>query len=250
MVLALGFFIVALIYSSVGFGGGSTYIALLALSEQSSSVVPVIALTCNILVVAIGSFMAIVRRGVNWRLSVPFFSASVPMAFVGGWLPLTDNIYFLLLAVSLLASSLVMMFASYEEKASVTTRLRWPLASLIGGFLGLLSGMVGIGGGIFLAPILHHLRWASAKTIAAICSVFILVNSIAGLSGQLLKTGVATWIDTAYGHLPLLMAVTIGGFLGARIIIEGINQHQVKRATSILIFLVGLRLLWQTVASS
>ena len=248
MILALGFLLVALIYSSVGFGGGSTYIALLAVSDQPVAYIPIVALSCNILVVAIGSFMALVRRGVDWRIAAPFFLASVPMAFVGGTLRLTDQVFFLLLAISLLVSAVLMVVDTQTENIEGSRHSQWPLAFGIGGCLGLLSGMVGIGGGIFLAPVLHYLRWSSAKTIAAICSLFILVNSSAGLLGQVVKVGAETWVDAMSANVLLLLAVVIGGIIGGRVVIEGINQRQVKRATAVLIFLVGLRLAWQTLS--
>jgi len=248
MILALGFLLVALIYSSVGFGGGSTYIALLAVSDQPVAYIPIVALSCNILVVAIGSFMALVRRGVDWQIAAPFFLASVPMAFIGGTLRLTDQVFFLLLAISLLVSAVLMVVDTQTENIEASRHSQWPLALGIGGFLGLLSGMVGIGGGIFLAPVLHYLRWSSAKTIAAICSLFILVNSSAGLLGQILKVGAETWVNAMSLNALLLLAVLIGGVVGARVVIEGINQRQVKRATAVLIFLVGLRLAWQTLS--
>ena len=248
MILALGFLLVALIYSSVGFGGGSTYIALLAVSDQPVVHIPIVALSCNIIVVAIGSFMALVRRGVDWRIAAPFFLASVPMAFIGGTLRLTDQVFFLLLAVSLLVSAVLMLVDTQTENIEASRHSQWPLALGIGGFLGLLSGMVGIGGGIFLAPILHYLRWSSAKTIAAICSLFILVNSSAGLLGQILKVGAETWVNAMSLNALLLLAVLIGGVVGARVVIEGINQRQVKRVTAVLIFLVGLRLAGQAMS--
>lgn len=248
MILALAFLLVALIYSSVGFGGGSTYIALLAISDQPVVHIPIVALSCNILVVAIGSFMALVRRGVDWRIAAPFFLASVPMAFIGGTVRLTDEVFFLLLAVSLLVSAVLMLVDTQTENIEGSRHSQWPLALGIGGFLGLLSGMVGIGGGIFLAPILHYLRWSSAKTIAAICSLFILVNSSAGLLGQIFKLGADTWANAMSVNALLLLAVVIGGIIGGRVVIEGINQRQVKRTTAALIFLVGLRLAWQTVS--
>ena len=173
--LAIGFFVVALIYSAVGFGGGSTYIALLALSGHPAEVIPLIALPCNIAVVTVGSYLAVRRRDFDWRLSIPFFVASVPMAFIGGLIPLDATLYFLLLGMSLVFAGISLMLRIAPDDRALSQR-RWGLAGGIGAVLGLLSGMVGIGGGIFLAPILHHLRWASSKTIAALCSFFILIE--------------------------------------------------------------------------
>ena len=242
--LAIGFFVVALIYSAVGFGGGSTYIALLALSDYPAEVVPLIALPCNIAVVSVGSYLAVHRRDFDWRLSVPFFVASVPMAFVGGLIPLDATVYFLLLGLSLAIAGVSLIVRTAPDGATTLGARGWGLASVIGGGLGLLSGMVGIGGGIFLAPILHHLRWASSKTIAALCSFFILINSLSGLAGQTLKTGTDSAISGLYEAIPLLIAVVLGGVVGGRFVIEGFANQRVAQLTGLLVLLVGLRILW------
>jgi len=242
--LAIGFFVVALIYSAVGFGGGSTYIALLALSDHPAEVIPLIALPCNIAVVSVGSYLAVNRRDFDWRLSVPFFVASVPMAFVGGLIPLDATVYFLLLGFSLAIAGVSLIVRTAPDGATTLGARGWGLASVIGGGLGLLSGMVGIGGGIFLAPILHHLRWASSKTIAALCSFFILINSLSGLAGQILKTGTDSAISGLYEAIPLLIAVVIGGVVGGRFVIEGVANQRVAQLTGLLVLLVGLRILW------
>ncbi len=242
--LAIGFFVVALIYSAVGFGGGSTYIALLALSGHPAEVIPLIALPCNIAVVSVGSYLAVHRRDFDWRLSVPFFVTSVPMAFVGGLIPLDATLYFFLLGLSLAIAGVSLIVRTVPDDATTLGAHGWGLASVIGGGLGLLSGMVGIGGGIFLAPILHHLRWASSKMIAALCSFFILINSLSGLVGQILKTGTASAASGLYEAMPLLIAVFIGGVVGGRFVIEGVANQRVAQLTGLLVLLVGLRIMW------
>ena len=242
--LAIGFFVVALIYSAVGFGGGSTYIALLALSGHPAEVIPLIALPCNIVVVSVGSYLAVNRRDFEWRLSVPFFVTSVPMAFVGGLIPLDATHYFLLLGLSLAIAGVSLIVRTAPDDAATPGKHGWGLAGVIGGVLGLLSGMVGIGGGIFLAPILHHLRWASSKTIAALCSFFILVNSLSGLVGQILKTGTASAVTGLFGAIPLLIAVIIGGVIGGRFVIEGSANQRVAQLTGLLVLFVALRIFW------
>lgn len=241
--LVIGFFVVALVYSAVGFGGGSTYIAVLALTGQPAEVIPLIALPCNIVVVTVGSYLAVHRRDFDWRLSVPFFVTSVPMAFVGGLIPLDATIYFLLLGTSLAFAGVSLMIRVAPDESNIRYR-SGRLAGVIGGGLGLLSGMVGIGGGIFLAPILHHLRWASSKTIAALCSFFILINSLSGLAGQILKAGAASAVSGLYEAIPLLIAVAIGGVVGGRFVIEGVANQRVAQLTGLLVCTVGLRILW------
>ena len=240
--LAFAFFIVATLYSAVGFGGGSTYIALLALSGQPAELIPLIALPCNIAVVAVGSYLAVYRRNFDWRTSAPFFVTSVPMAFIGGLVSITASVYFFLLGVCLIGAAISLLLRrAPDESESFPQSSR--LASIIGGGLGFVSGMVGIGGGIFLAPVLHHLRWASAKTIAALCSFFILINSLSGLAGQALKMGTDAVLMGISVGAPLLMAVTIGGVVGGRFVIEGVAHQRVAQLTGILVLLVGVRTL-------
>ena len=241
--LLVAFFFVAVIYSAVGFGGGSTYIALLALSDQPAELIPLVALPCNILVVTLGSFFAVSRRDFDWRMATPFFVSSVPMAFIGGIVRIDASFYLLLLGLSLALAGVSLCVRRAPDDALIATK-PWTFATLIGGGLGLLSGMVGIGGGIFLAPILHHLRWASSKTIAALCSFFILINSISGLAGQLIKTGTEQAILQLTQGLPLLLAVALGGVLGARFVIEGVTHQRVAQLTGVLVLVVGLRILW------
>jgi uncharacterized membrane protein YfcA len=200
-------------------------------------------------VVTVGSYLAVRRRDFDWRLSIPFFVASVPMAFIGGLIPLDATLYFLLLGMSLVFAGISLMLRIAPDDRALSQR-RWGLAGGIGAVLGLLSGMVGIGGGIFLAPILHHLRWASSKTIAALCSFFILINSLSGLAGQTLKTGAASAVSGISATMPLLLAVVIGGVIGGRFVIEGVANQRVAQLTGLLVLVVGLRILWSWVSYS
>ena len=243
--IPLAFFVTAALYASVGFGGGSTYTALLALTISDISLVPILSLCCNIAVVGLGSYWAMARRAFNWRLAAPFIIGSVPFAFIGGLMPLSDNVYLLLLATSLLLAGLRLMFIGDVEVAQPAPRQNTALAFAIGAGLGLLSGMVGIGGGIFLAPILHYLRWSHAKAIAALSSFFILVNSVSGLIGQLVKTGTEVLPMLVGTLIPLLLMVVLGAVLGGRILLERFSQTHMRRITALLIILVALRLFWQ-----
>lgn len=242
--LPLAFFLTAALYASVGFGGGSTYTALLVLSVSEIWAVPILSLSCNILVVAMGSYWAVSRRSFDWRQAAPFLLSSVPFAFIGGFLPLRDNVYLLLLALSLLAAGLRLLFITDQTPIMVKGKQSPALAFGIGSGLGLLSGMVGIGGGIFLAPILHYLRWSDAKSIAALASFFILVNSLSGLAGQLAKTGPAVVPELAETLLPLLVMVWLGAILGGRVLLERFSQSQMRKITALLIIFVAGRLFY------
>ena len=251
--IPLAFFVTAALYASVGFGGGSTYTALLALSISDISLVPILSLCCNIAVVGLGSYWAIARRAFNWRLAAPFIIGSVPFAFIGGLMPLSDNVYLLLLATSLLLAGVRLAFIKDGESEGDVPHAAGPqnnrLAFFIGAGLGLLSGMVGIGGGIFLAPILHYLRWSHAKAIAALSSFFILVNSVSGLIGQLVKTGTEVLPMLVGTLIPLLLMVVLGAVLGGRILLERFSQTHMRRITALLIIFVALRLFWQLYSS-
>ncbi len=238
--LAPAFFVVALLYASVGFGGGSSYTALLALSGCPVAAIPVLSLGCN-LSVAGGGTIIFGRRGLlKPRLIWPFVLPSIPAAFLGGALPIPPAAYFVLLSLSLGAAGLALLLR--RPAADQQTRACPVLtAALIGIGLGVLSGIVGIGGGIFLAPILMLKRWAKPRESAACASVFILLNSIAGLAGQLAKGGAGESLVA----LPLLLlAVLAGGQIGSRLGAIRLPACRVRQGTAILILLVSTRILW------
>lgn len=243
-ILPVLFFATAALYATVGFGGGSTYTALLVMMDDAIWRIPIIALICNITVVAAGSYLAVTRRAFVWQHAAPFFIASVPLAFMGGLIALRDETYITLLAISLLLAGLRLLLIRDKDIIASPTQSTGK-AIAIGGALGLLSGMVGIGGGIFLAPILYYLRWADSKTIAALCSFFILVNSLAGLAGQLVKNGAGVIPEIAEIALPLMAATLLGGLLGARLLLEYLSPNKIQQITALLIIFVATRLLLQ-----
>ena len=243
-ILPVLFFATAALYATVGFGGGSTYTALLVMMDDAIWRIPIIALICNITVVAAGSYLAVTRRAFVWQHAAPFFIASVPLAFIGGLIALRDETYITLLAISLLLAGLRLLLIGDKDIIASPTQSTGK-AIAIGGALGLLSGMVGIGGGIFLAPILYYLRWADSKTIAALCSFFILVNSLAGLAGQLVKNGAGVIPEIAEVALPLMTATLLGGLLGARLLLEYLSPNKIQQITALLIIFVATRLLLQ-----
>ena len=243
-ILPVLFFATAALYATVGFGGGSTYTALLVMMDDAIWRIPIIALICNITVVAAGSYLAVTRRAFVSRHAAPFFIASVPLAFIGGLIALRDETYITLLAISLLLAGLRLLLIGDKDIIASPTQSTGK-AIAIGGALGLLSGMVGIGGGIFLAPILYYLRWADSKTIAALCSFFILVNSLAGLAGQLVKNGAGVIPEIAEVALPLMAATLLGGLLGARLLLEYLSSNKIQQITALLIIFVATRLLLQ-----
>ena len=243
LLLALSFFVTAALYASVGFGGGSTYIALLALAELDYRLLPVVALVCNIIVVT-GATVRFQAAGlIEWRRVLPILALSVPFAWAGGRFAIEREWFLTLLGATLLLSALVMVAQPWLTMASGqrVSKARG-FAPLAGAGIGFLSGLVGIGGGIFLSPLLHLVRWASPRAIAATASVFILVNSIAGLAGQLAKTGAAV-AEPLSSFWPLFVAVLVGGQIGSHLASRRLPESWIRIGTAVLIVYVALRLL-------
>lgn len=237
--MPLAFFLIALIYSAVGFGGGSSYTALLTLTDLSTREIPVVSLACNLVVVC-GAALHFRRRGhLDLRLTGPLLAGSVPFSLLGGVWPLRQDIFLGLLGVTLVGSGAALLVRAPESttgpRSSAYSRFT------VGSALGLLSGLVGIGGGVFLAPYMLWRRWAEAKQVAATCSLFILANSAAGLTGQFVKLGTCRPL---LHHGWLLLAVAVGGQLGSMAGAGPLPQLQIRRITAVLVVVAGVRVLW------
>ena len=244
--LGVGFFATALLYASVGFAGGSTYNALLLLVSVDQKILPIIALLCNLIVSTGGSIRFARASLVPWGRLWPLLFVSVPAALIGGMLPVSKPVFAGLLGGSLLVAGLLL---AVQREPGEREPGRFALVGpLIAAPLGLLAGIVGIGGGIFLAPVLHLIGWDRAKRVAATASVFILANSVAGLIGQLSKLGSSgvTALDPVLAYWPLAVAVLVGGQIGSRIGAQLLAPVWLRRVTAALILYVALRLLWQT----
>ncbi|WP_017670861.1 sulfite exporter TauE/SafE family protein [Blastomonas sp. AAP53] len=242
--LAAGFALTALLYASVGFGGGSTYNALLVLADTDYRLLPAIALLCNLIVVT-GGTIRFARAGqVPWRPLWPILLLSAPCAWAGGQLPVDKPLFVALLGCALLLAGLLMLVQQEPKAEGTPNPLAW-IGIPIGMGVGFFSGIVGIGGGIFLAPVLHLLRWASARQIAASASVFILVNSLAGLAGQLMKQNAAATPAAIAAYWPLFVAVLIGGQIGSHAGVRVLPQQIIRTGTAALILYVAAQLLWQ-----
>lgn len=242
------FALTALLYASVGFAGGSTYNALLVLAGVDMRIFPLVALACN-LIVAGGGTIRFARAGLMpWRRVAPLLACSVPAAWLGGLLPVSRSLFLLLLGLALLAAALLLLAQREEgrEARRIAVRAPW-LALAAAGPIGLLSGIVGIGGGIFLAPLLHLIRWDGARRVAAAASLFILANSLAGMAGQAMKLGRANdpALAAALSYWPLALAVLAGGQAGSWLATSRISPALIRRLTALLIAAVAIRLLWQ-----
>ncbi len=241
--LIIGFLLVAVAYSAVGFGGGSTYNALLVLSGLDFRVIPVIALSCNILVVSGGVYHFYRAGKLDYKALLPFVALSIPAAWLGGSLPVSEELFTGLLGVALLVTGIQMLWNPVNHLHPRRPVNPWILGLPLGAVTGLVAGITGIGGGIFLAPCLHLLGWDKPRRIAAMASGFILVNSLAGLTGQLMKQNGQTLIPEWLNAWPLFIAVVIGGQIGSRLAAGKLPQLWVRRLTAVLVLWVAVRLL-------
>lgn len=249
VLLAIGFFVIATLYSSVGFGGGSSYLALLTIIFTSFFAIRSTALICNLVVVSGSTYIYFKRGHLDFKKFLPFIVASIPLAFIGARFRLEENIFFIILGGALIISALALIFQTCQSgrqatnpKKSYEVNPNYPsyVTYLLGAGIGLLSGLVGIGGGIFLAPILNHMKWDKSIRIAALASFFILVNSVSGIGGLLTEgTFEIPWVEAT----ALIFAVFVGGQLGIRISLGKLTGKGIKLITAILVLIVGIRVL-------
>ncbi len=239
------FFIVSFLYASVGHGGASAYLAISALVGLSQREMVPMALSLNLIVAGIGFWNYWQAGYFSRQLLVPFVLTSIPGAFIGGSLSLSPRLFALLLGLALLFASvrLVGLDPEIRPKWTVELRILWPVGLLCGFVLGLLAGLVGIGGGIFLSPLLLFLNWADAKRTAAVSSAFIVLNSASGLLAHALQ-GSPTW-DLS---LPLGAAVIVGGWLGSRLGALRFSPVTVQHLLGAVLLLASFKLLHQALA--
>ncbi|SKB61154.1 hypothetical protein SAMN05660477_00214 [Soonwooa buanensis] len=240
--IVLLFLIIAFVYSSVGFGGGSSYLAVLAMYNLPFQEMRLTALICNIIVVTGGVYLYIKNKQVNWRKILPITLVSVPMAYLGAIAKISQETFFLILGITLIVAAILLWIKTENtvtEDSFDNNKKALLKNSFLGGGIGFLSGMVGIGGGIFLSPLLNLMKWDTARRIAATSSIFILFNSISGIFGQLTK--MPEHID--YTRIGILcLSVFIGGQIGSRMSLKW-NPIVIKRITAILIFVAGINVL-------
>ena len=241
MLLAIFFLVTAALYSSVGFGGGSTYLALLLIWGVPYFIFPVIALSCNIIVVSGNCFNYIRAGNLNLKLLTPYLIGSIPLSYLGGSLLIEKELFEILLFIILATAGILLLFnfRSYDDKDSSYRKIPIFFSILIGGLLGFVSGVVGIGGGIFLSPILFLIRADKPKNIVTVASLFILINSVFGIFGQLTKNNVLTELQN---YWYLLAAVLIGGQIGNFLNLKIFPSRILALITAFLVILVSLRI--------
>ena len=241
IILSILFFVTALIYSSVGFGGASTYLALLLLWGVPYHIFPIIALACNIIVVSGNSFNYSRAGNLNIKLLLPYLLGSIPFAFIGGSIQVEKELFEIILFFVLAIAGVLLLvnFKSYDDNPASYKNLPIYISVLIGIVLGFVSGIVGIGGGIFLSPVLYLFKAAKPKHITTAVSLFILINSIFGLIGQLNKNqNLFELTDFLY----LLLAVLIGGQIGNFVNLKLLSSKILALITSLLVIFVATRI--------
>jgi hypothetical protein len=236
--LSLLIFVAAALYSSVGHGGASGYLAVMALFSVAPDVMRPAALVLNVLVASIGT-VRFAREGYfSWRTFWPFAVASIPLAFIGGTITLPGTLYKQLLGVVLVFAAFRLLL--YKQTGSITSKpVPIAPAMLSGGAIGLLSGLTGVGGGIFLTPLLLLTRWSETRQASGISAAFILVNSIAGLLGQfsrlqLLPGEAAIWA----------LAAVVGGLIGTELGARRFNSLVMRRLLAVVLLIAAFKLIF------
>ena len=241
IILSILFFVTAVLYSSVGFGGGSTYLALLLIWGVPYFIFPLLALSCNIIVVSGNCFNYIRAGNLNLKLLIPYLIGSIPLAFIGGSLPIEKRFFEILLFLVLATAGILLLlnFRAYDDKEKSYRNVPIIISILIGGVLGFISGVVGIGGGIFLSPILFLIRAGKPKHIVTTASLFILINSFSGIMGQITKNAVLNEISN---YWYLLLIVLVGGQLGNFLNLKIFPTRILALVTAGLVLFVAIRM--------
>ena len=241
IILSIFFLITSILYSSVGFGGGSTYLALMLIWEIPFYIIPILALCCNIIVVSGNSINYIKSGNFSLNLLLPYLMGSVPLAFFGASLSISKELFEILLFVILTIAGILLLNRSkfFDSNKIKINQIPKKISILIGCVIGFISGIVGIGGGIFLSPILFLIKAGYPKQIATTASLFILINSIFGVAGQLTKDIV---LNQFLNFWPLFLVVFMGGQIGNFLNIKFLSNKTLSLITSLLVIFVAIRM--------
>jgi len=241
VILSIFFFITAIFYSSVGFGGGSTYLALLLIWKIPYYIFPIIALFCNIIVVT-GSSINYIRTGnLNLKLLIPYLIGSIPFAFLGASISIEKELFEILLFFVLMVAGIFLLIESksFNKDQIKIRQIPKILSIFVGSVIGFISGIIGIGGGIFLSPFLFLMKAGYPKHIVTTASLFILINSIFGVAGQLTKNIV---FNEFLNFWPLFLVALLGGQIGNFLNIKFLSNKILALITSLLVIFVAVRM--------
>ena len=240
-ILTIFFFITAILYSSVGFGGGSTYLAIMLIWGVPFYIFPIIALFCNIIVVS-GNSINFIRSGnLNIKLLIPYLIGSIPFAFIGGSIQIEKEFFEILLFIILIIAGILLLMESksFSQDEIKIKNIPKIFSIIIGSIIGFISGLIGIGGGIFLSPLLFLIKAGYPKHITSTASIFILINSIFGIAGQLTKN---ISLSEFLNYWPLFVAVLVGGQIGSILNIKFLSNRTLAVTTSLLVIFVAVRM--------
>lgn len=239
LVLAVGIFLMAILYSLVGHGGASGYIAIMALLGFAPTLIRPTALVLNIVVSLIAAVAFILARHFSWRLFWPFALMAIPCSYLGGSITLPAHLYRPLIGLILLFAAFSLLRKKQQEVAlQPAERPRIAVSLALGGLLGLISGLSGVGGGIFLSPLLLLLNWGKAQEVAGVSALFILCNSISGLSGYL----------NAVSHLPdfipmIVAMALVGGVIGSFYGSSRLRAPIIINALALVLVIAGMKMM-------
>jgi uncharacterized membrane protein YfcA len=248
LLIAALIFAVAVLYSTVGHAGASGYLAAMALFNVPHTVMKPTALVLNIIVAAVGTFSFIRAGFFSWRTFWPFAVASIPAAFIGGWVTLPAAVYKAVVGAVLIYSAVRIFFSAKRADDQETHTVPIAIAVLWGAGIGFLSGLTGVGGGIFLSPLLLLMHWAKTKETSGVSVTFILVNSIAGLLGHGLFShfaNVAAVPRAAFLWGPMAL---LGGIIGTELGTRRLPIAGIRRWLSVVLVVAGLKLLSEVIS--
>lgn len=239
LILTAAILLMALLYSSVGHGGGSGYLAALALLGVAPEVMRPTALTLNVLVAGIATVQFYRAGYFSWRTFLPFAVASIPLAFVGGMIHLSTSVYKPLVGLVLLFAAYRLWLDAREKSSAAPAMPPTPVALSVGAGIGLLSGLTGVGGGIFLSPLLLLMNWADVRRTAAVSAAFVLVNSVAGLAGNIVAVRRLPGAIFVWGA-----AAVVGGVVGSELGRRRLATLTLRRLLSLVLVIAGLKLIF------
>jgi uncharacterized membrane protein YfcA len=240
--IAALFFIVALLYSSVGLGGGSSYTALMVVMGFNAAVIPMVSLVLNLFVSSIGGYNFIRYKHARLELVAPFLLASIPMAYLGGALQLPKEVFYWVLLASLVVVALRIYFwRNTAFRLELGRAGKIYVSLLAGGILGLVAGIVGIGGGIYLVPLIIILGLGTEQQAAACGAIFVWLNSLAGLISRLQYNAIEL-----SDYIPLIVAVVLGGALGSWLGASRLSRNAMEKILGIIV-VVAIIMLSRTI---
>lgn len=233
-------FLIAMIYSSAGYGGGSSYLSIMAMINIPYKTYPTLALICNLIVVSGSAFKFLKQKLIEWKKIFPWIIPSIPLAYFGSRTHMPEKSFISLLSLLLFIAGLRIILNNLSKKESVQIHVPGKIkTSLIGGSLGMISGIVGIGGGIFLSPLMHYWKMDRARNIAIMTTLFIFFNSLSGLIGKMQDPDKFLM---SFNYWPFLLAVFVGGQVGSHWCLYKASEKEIAIISGALSIIASITL--------